>query len=906
MTKKGTLADRAYRILLFLFPADFRKAFGDEMAQLFRDHCREARRVPLGLVRFWLQAFGDVLIHGTKERKQLLESSWHKGRANFSSTTVKRGPSMNAFIQDTRYVIRTLWKSPAFSIVAILTLALGIGANTAVFSVLDSVILSPLPYDDPEQLVRIAQLYTSTGEEPQPVSAPAFLDYRESIDGLESVTALYNYREWGPTLTGRGSPQRVRVLPVSSDFFGVYRVSPILGRAFLREDEQGASRVVVLSHRFWMSWSNGDTSIVGENLILDGEPFEIVGVMPASFLDVVGGDVDIWAPHDFETLQYVSPLVSTVWNNPGNHYLSVIARMKSDVTIDQARSQLDAVSAHQTEKDPANYEKWSARITPLHDDVVGGAGAMLRILMGAAGLVLLIACVNVANLFLGRCIARQRELAIRAALGSGRYRLIQQLLTESLVLATVGGLAGLALANWGVRALLALSPGSLPRAQEVSPDRTLLIFALLVTVTTGLLFGLVPALRFARPKLQQSLRASDRTNTSSLGAIWTRGLLVTSQITLALLLLVGSGLLMKSFLKLQHVDLGFVSGNTMTLKVHLPDTLYRDPASRVAFQQAFADRIEAIPGVDGVGAISYLPATGVFNAWGFRLTDANGELRYGGAQFRVVEGEYFETLNIRLLKGRLFERSDNADAPLVAVINEKTAEAYFAGRDPMGQEIIMEDSRRRIVGVVQDVAHDARGTTSRKVYLPHAQMAEDRNWTLTQLISSESERADLVDLVRAELAAIDPGLVMHDVRSMRNVTEKAIAREEFAFTLMSVFAGVALLLASVGIYGVLSYSVSQRAREIGIRMALGAHARDVRRAVVRQGAYMVVLGVLGGLLGAFLLAQLMETIVFDVSVTDPLVYVVAPLGLLLVAGLASYLPARRATQVDPLEALRFE
>lgn len=904
--KKTTAVDRIYRTILFLFPAEFRREFGDDMAQMFRDRCREARREPLGLVRTWLQTFGDALVHGTRERKLTFVEAWPKTQMVLSYKREKRGLSMNSILQDVRYAFRTLRKSPLFTIVAIVTLALGMGANTAVFSVLENVILSPLPYDEPGELVQIVQLYTPTGEESQPVSAPVFLDYRENLDRLESVAALNNTREWGPTLTGRGSPQRITALPVSFDFFRVYRAPPLHGRTLLREDERGPSQVVVLSHRFWMALADGDTSVLGESLILDGEPYEIVGVMPASFIDVVGGDVDLWLPHDFETRQYDSPLISSVSNSRGNHYLSVIGRMKSGVTLDQARAQLDARSAHQKDTDPATYEKWSARITPLHDDVVGRAGSMLRILMGAAGLVLLIACVNVASLFLGRCLARQRELAIRAALGSGRFRLVRQLLTESLVLAVSGGIAGLALAHWGVQALLALSPDSIPRAHEISPDRTLFIFALLVTVTTGLVFGLVPALGFANPKLEQSLRTSERANTSSLGSSRVRAALVTSQITLALLLLVGSGLLMKSFVKLQHVELGVTPGNTLTFKVHLPDSTYSDPADRAAFHQSFADYVKTIPGVERVGAISYLPVTGVFNAWIFGVADANGEIERGLAQFRIVEGEYFETLHIPLVAGRTFVRSDHAETSPVAVINVAAAEKYFAGRSPLGQDILMSDSKRRIVGVVQNVAHDPRGTKSPKVYIPHTQFADDRNWSLTQLVATVAERSDLAELVRSELAAIDSGLVMHNVRSMASIADQAIAREEFAFTLMSVFAGVALLLAAVGIYGVLSYSVGQRTREIGIRMALGAHSRHVRRSVLRQGAAIVAFGILGGLLGAFVFTRLMRTLLYEVSVTDPLVFCVAPIVLLLVAGIASYIPARRATMVDPLKALRCE
>jgi putative ABC transport system permease protein len=783
-------------------------------------------------------------------------------------------------------------------------MALGIGANTAVFSVLESVILSPLPYDEPEQLVRIAQVMTQAPDVPYPVTAPAFVDYREGIADLETVAACYNYQEWGPTLTGRGAPQRVTMLPVSAGYFEVYRARPFIGRTFNRADEQGAGSIIVSSHRLWKALTGGDPAFLGQRLILDGAPFEVVGIMPETFSDMVGGDVDLWVPHNFTAEAFGSPLISTVTNSRGNHYLSVIGRMKPGTSVDQLQARLDTMSESQA-AEFADHKDWLARAIPLHEDVIGASDTTLYVLMGAAGLLLLIACVNVANLFLARCLAKRREFALRAALGSGRLRLVQQLLTESLLIAAAGGLLGFAVATWGVPTLLALSPGSLPRAQEISPDFTLFAFALGLTLFTGFLFGIYPAWRFANANLEQALRESDRTGTAGAGTGWARGVLVASQVALALMLLVGSGLLMKSFLNLQKVDLGFQPGNVMTLETHLPDATYSEPSERVTFHQTFADRIRAIPGVEKVGAVSYLPVTGMYNIWGLRVRSEDGEPVNGGAQFRIVEGDYFEALDIPLTKGRYFERTDGADASPVVIVNSSMVERHFPGRDPLLEEIYSAERWRKVVGVVADVAHDHQGSVTPKVYVPHAQYV-DRNWAMKQVISTESYRPDLVEILRGELVVIDPELVVHNPRPMSEIAASAIAREEFAFTLLSVFAAVAVLLAAVGIYGVLAYSVGQRTREMGIRMAMGAGSGHVRLAILRQCGVLTAFGLAAGLAGAFALSRLLETMLFEVGTRDTVIFALAPIALCLIAGIAGFIPARRATRIDPMEALRYE
>jgi predicted permease len=799
-------------------------------------------------------------------------------------------------LMDLRYALRQLRGRPGFAAVAILTLALGIGANTAVFSVLNKVILSPLDYDQPERLARVYQTHEQYGAAAY-VNGPSYLDFREQLDGLESVAAMYNYREFGFNLTGFGPPRWVTMLPVSSDYFDVYRVRPTLGRTFYREEERGSARIAVISNRLWRTIS-GEASVLGQHLLLDGDAYEVIGVLPAGFVDVVGGDVDLWVPLELQD--------QNATQNRGNHYLSVIARLAPGVTFDRARAELESLAASQAEL-YRGHVGWSAAIAPLYDDVVGDTGAMLYLLFGAAGLVLLVACVNVAGLFLARNVTRERELALRAAIGAGKFRLVRQLLTEGLVVALLGGLAGFALAYLGVRTLLPLGSDALPRVHEGSFDVRLFVFALGVTLLTVLIFGLTPALQFTKPNLDQSLRENPRTSTGGARSKRLRDGLVMCQVALAILLLIGAGLLLRSLGKLGEVDLGIRPQNVMTFEVKLGGERYDDPAGRIAFQQDFQDRLRRQPQVAAAGAISKLPVSDTYNSWTFTYLSADGEvMRHGGgADFRIVEGDLFEALDIGLVTGRLFESYDDADAPEVAIINEALQARYYEGRDPVGERIAAARVWT-IVGVVRNVAHDGRGSVTPKVYLPHAQFGDDRNWAMTQVVATSMPGRDLVAIARRELAAIDPNLVVHRARSMREVTASAIAREQFAFGLLGLFAAVALALAVVGIYGVMAYNVGLRAREFGVRMAMGASAGSIRRAVLRHGLLMLGVGVVVGLLGAFALSRLLRSLLFEVSATDLTTFVAVPLALAAAALLAGYIPARRATRVDPVEVLRYE
>ncbi|UCG87683.1 MAG: ABC transporter permease [Gemmatimonadota bacterium] len=908
--KHSTMSDWVYRLLLFAFPASMRRQFGADMAQQFRDLRREARDEGASVTQIWMLAVWDLAKHASAERARQLSNFMRRKRTRESpqpgagvlsrphdrlSRSTSPGILMSHVLRDIRQAGRGLIRRPGFTVVAVLTLGFGIGANTAVFSVLNSVILRPLDYHEPDRLVRLYQTQVSNPGGRQWVSGAAFLDYREMVDAFESLAAIYNYRELGFTLGGTGTPQRATMYPVSADFFYVYHVHPIIGRTFRREEERSSAHVTVLGHRLWLAQWGGDRGIIGQSVVLDGIPYEIVGVLPDDFVDAVGGDVDLWIPLELQD--------QNATENRGNHYLSVVGRLRTGVSFAQAQAQLNAVGESLAEVEG----EWRATIVPLHDDVVGTSSTTLYVLMGAAGLVLLIACVNVANLFLARNVSRQRELAIRSAMGSGRLRLIQQLLMESLAVAVVGGIAGLLLAYWGVTALLALIPDSLPRAREVAPDSVLLLFALGVTLFTALLFGLVPALQLTNPNLDQSLRDTTRTSTGGIRSGRLRSVLVTCQVTLALVLLIGAGLLMKSFLRLQSGNIGIAPQHVMTFEIHLPQELY-PPERRIAFHEDFQQRMEATPGVLAAGAVSWLPVSGIYNSWTFSYLSAEGEvLRHAGAaDFRVIEGSYFEALKIPLIHGRLFERTDNAEAEPVAIINQTLADRYYAGRDPLGQPFAPGGSRWRIVGVVQDVGTDLRGQFVPKVYLPHAQFADDRPWALTQVIATSDARPDLLDVARRELASIDAGLVIHNVQSMDSVVAAAMAREQFTLLLMTIFAAVALTLAVVGIYGVLAYSVSQQTREIGIRMALGADMRAVRWAVLRHATLLGGIGISAGLLGAFALSRVLQSLLFQVSARDPVTFTAVPLGLAAAALIAAYLPARRATRVDPTEAIRAE
>jgi predicted permease len=801
-----------------------------------------------------------------------------------------------SFLSDLRFALRQMLKKPGFAIIAVLTLTLGIGANAAIFSVLDAVVLSPLRFPEPERLIRVYEADSESSAAGIGYhTVPDFLDLRRDVEGIEHLAAIYTYREAGRDLTDGDVPQRIQVLPTSAGYFEVWGVSPLLGRGFVQGEEREDANVVILSYRLWQSHTGGDPDVLGTTIRLDGAAYTVVGVAPARFRDVAGGDVDAWVPLDLEEGEY----------SRQNHFLSLIGRLESGVTVAQAQSHVSAVNARLVEEYDEIPDTQLMRVVSMHEDVVGTADTMLRILMGAAGLVLLIACVNVANLFLARSLGRRREIAIRSALGSGRGRLVRQFFAESLLVATLAGMAGLVVAHLGVRFLLSISPEAVARVEEVGLDGRLLMFAAGVTALTALLFGLVPALRGSRVDLTSDLREGSRGTAGGKRSTRIRTALVATQVALALVLLIGAGILIKSFAALQGQDLGFDSSDLLTFEVHLPDARYEDPALRVDFHQRFHERLRSIPGVEAVAATSWLPAAGPYHDWGYRYEDADGKLQWEGAQMRIIEGDYFETMGIPLLGGRTFDAGDGEDAPPVMIISETAAGIAFPDRGALGQQFYSADTVRTIVGVVPDVAYDARGSRKSKVYIPHTEYGDDRNWALVQVVKTHAGLG-ILPQVRRELDAIDPELVIYRARTMEQVLGRHMESERFALTLMGIFSGVALLLAAIGVYGILSYSVSQRTREFGIRMALGATTGAVRRRVLAQGAALAGGGLIAGLLGTFWLSKLLQSMVFGVSVTDPIIFALVTLCLALVALAAGYVPARRATRVTPMQALREE
>lgn len=794
-----------------------------------------------------------------------------------------------------RYSVRGLRRAPGFSAVVVATLALGIGANTAVFNVLYGTLIKPLKYDEPDRLVRLFTTYWSGSFSGGYLPAPDFVAYRKEVAAFENLAALYDYRETGFNLTREGTATRVRALRISADYFAVYRVAPILGRVFQREEETSDHHLVILSHRLWEEQTGGDPAAIGRSLELDGEPYEIVGVMPEGFYDLIGGDVDLWVPQN---------LVLTASNSPGNHFLTAIGRLRPTVTLAQARGEVEQVAAGIRERYPEAAQGREGLLVPLADDVAGNAPRLLYLLLGASVLVLLIASVNVANLYLTRTAGRSRELAVRSALGSGRRRIVGQLLTDSFVLALAGGIVGTAIAYFGSRTMLAMAGASLARSHEIGFDGAVLAFTFSVTLITGLGFGLFPAWQMSRPNLEDSLRDAARGASGTRGHQRFRDLLVVTQIALALTLLIGAGLLIKSFARLRNVDLAIRTQGVMTFEFNPPSADY-DDAARITLYQDFHDRVRQLPGVTGAGAISRLPVTGRYHTWGFSQP-GNPDRGWIPTDMRVVDGDYFSAMAIPVIRGRVFAETDRADTEGVIVLDQQAVQLGFGEEDPIGQTVSVGGQNWRVVGIVADVPYDAEGNVSSKAYVSHPQFAADRNWSLMQVVAYEGGGVGLLEGIRRELHAIDPALVIHHVQPMASIVGERLNGQRLAMTLLSTFAGIAVVLAAVGVYGVLSYGVQLRTREIGIRIALGATARSVRTLVTGRGMILALIGTGGGLIMALGLSRFLESLLFNISVRDPLTFGLVPVGILVVAVISAFLPAARATRVDPLDAIRAE
>jgi putative ABC transport system permease protein len=808
---------------------------------------------------------------------------------------------METLLQDIRYGIRMLIKKPGFTAVALIALTLGIGANTAIFSVINAALLRSLPYKEPDSLIVPATVKPGVYDQGS-VTYADVLDYQKEQEIFASVAA---FRPTSIDLAGDGDPVRAQAAIVSEDYFRVMGAEPLLGRAFLPEEQQpNGPRVVVLSYGFWQKQFGADPAVLDKTIAVSGRPASIVGVMPKD--SQWPESVEIYSPIGYGT----TPPESAMRRD--NQVWSAIARLQPGVTVEQATAVIKTIASRVEQENPATRAGITGRAVSLHEWIVGpDLRRTLMIMLGAVGFVLLIACVNVANLLLARAATREREIAIRTALGAARIRLIRQLLTENLLLSLTGGALGLLLALWGVDVLKAMSPNSIPRLSEAGIDSGVLAFVIAVSLVTSLVFGLIPALHASKPDLNESLKEGGRGSTGGARGRRTRSLLVVSEVALSLVLLVGAGLMIRSFFRLQQVDPGFKSDNLLTLDLTVPRARYLKRPDVADFYQKVITRIESRPGVQSVGATSALPVGGggLYLGRSFLVEGSPAPpdgAEYDG-QWNVVSPGYFKTLGIRLMKGRDFTDRDTADSTPVIIINESMARAIFGDDEPIGKRIKSwrdENLLREVVGVAQDVRYFGRDDSLQSIaYVPHRQ---DSWSTMAITIHSASDPQNLVAAVRQEIAAVDKDIAIGNLKTMERLLDESVATRRLNMLLFTIFAAVALILASVGIYGVLSYSIAQRTHEIGIRMALGAKAADVLKLVVGDGLKLVLIGVVIGVAGALALTQVMKSLLFEVSATDPLTFAVIPLVLTGVALLSSYVPARRAMKVDPMIALRYE
>jgi putative ABC transport system permease protein len=801
--------------------------------------------------------------------------------------------------QDLRFGARMLLKQPSFTLIAALTLTLGIGANTAIFSVVYHVVLKPLPFHEPEQLVWVWGEQAARKQAPH---TPAdFLDYQRRNQSFAQMAA---YRNMSFALGSSGQPERVDGRIVSANYFVLLGVAPRLGRSFAPEDGQaGAARLVLLSHRYWRQRFGGEASVVGQSLTLSGEPATIVGVMPPDFREA---GVDLWTNPRQIVPDFATSSRDDITGVRRNSYLSVIARLKPGVTLPQAQADMDAITAGLRQEYPDVYGSKGVRLIALHEFVVGDTKPTLLLLFGAVGLVLLIVCANVANLTMARASTRTKEFALRSALGAGRGRLIRQLLTESVLLAVAGGICGLGLATWGLRLLVALSPAAVPRLTEIRLDWRVLTFALGASLLTGIVFGVLPALTSARVNLNETLKEGGR-DAGAGASQRTRGALVAAEVALALVVLVSAGLLVKSFWRLQQINPGFDATRLTTMLVWPTEEKYAEVAASRAFIRELNARLEKLPGTEGVAISNDLPIRGRDSST-YPAVEGRPPLKPGEGILvgrHTVNAAYFRAMKIPLLRGRTLTERDDENAPLAVVINESAANALWPGEDALGKRMKLarlDTAWAEVVGIVGEVKHDGLHLdASPHLYMSILQFP----WpTLRIAVRSSLDAAAVAAAVRGVVQSLDPLQPVSDVKTMADVLTDANAGRQLSLVLFALFAVIALLLAGIGIYGVTAYSVSRRTCELGIRMALGAQRRDVSRLVIRQGMTPVLIGIVIGLSAAFFLTRWMASLLFRVSANDPLTFAGIALLLGAVALLACWLPARRATQVDPMIALR--
>jgi putative ABC transport system permease protein len=799
---------------------------------------------------------------------------------------------METLLRDLRYGVRSLVKRPGFTAVALIALALGIGANTAIFSLVNAVLLRPLPFPDPDRLVWMWG--NIRGGSNRASTAPLeFLDYRAQNTTFEEFAASFSV-PLPLSLTGTGEPERLTAAGVTGNYFQALGVRPAFGRTFLLENEKPENnQVAVLSYGLWQRRFGGDPNIVNTSIALDGKRCVVLGVMPQEFS--FPQSAELWVPINFDAGPEMKQRKA--------HFLRPIGKLKPGVTLAQAQADTDAVARRLEQQYPDTNTGWNLRLVSLREQLVGNTRPTLLILFGAVGLVLLIACANVANLLLVRAAGREKEIALRTALGAGRFRIVRQMITESVLLALVGGMLGTLLALWGVELIVKLSAGSLPPTAHVGIDATVLGFTLLVSLLTGVLFGLAPAFRTLKLNLSESLKEGARNAGEGSQRNRTRNLLVVLESALAVVLLIGAGLLIRSLLQLQNVSPGFDPRNVLTMRVDLPGAKYGTSEKTAGFFGELERRVGGLPGVEEVGFISELPLSGQPNDMPYTVAGRSSDQVFDD-DFRRVNTQYFSAMRMPLLRGRNFTEQEVQQSARVTIISDLLAQQVFPDGDPLGQRLIMAMGGQpfEIIGVVGDIRH--RGLESAPapaMYFP----TYENHW-MNLVIRTKGDAAGLAAAVRKEVQGIDPDQPVANVRTMQEWVERAVAAPRYRTVLLALFALVALVLAASGIYGVMSYTVTQRTHEIGVRMALGARRLDVLQLVVRQGMTMVVVGVAVGLAGALALTRLMSSLLFGVTARDPLTFVAVAASLTLVAFVACYLPARRATRVDPLVALRYE
>ena len=801
---------------------------------------------------------------------------------------------MEKLLQDLRYAIRLIFKSPGVSLVVMLALALSIGANTAIFSVVNAIVLHSLPYPEADRLAMVWQNNRRIGLDQDLASYPNYIDWRDQSQVFEQMAA---FAPVSITLTGVDEPERVQGALITPNFFQVMGVQPIQGRAFLEEEQVlGRHNVVIISQGLWERRFGSAPDIIGQQITLDGIGRTVVGVMPAGFS--FPKDVDIW------------PVLPSNNDKRSQFFLRVIGRLKPDVTVKQAQIEMNTIASRIEQQYP-ELAGYGVNIVSLHNQVVGGTRPALMILFGAVVFLLLIACANIANLLLARSAARAKEIAVRAGLGAKRKRLIRQLLTESVLLSAAGGLIGLLMAFWGVSLFVSISPGDLPRLNEIAVDARVLAFTFVISVGTGILFGLFPALHASKPNLSEMLKEAGRSSTGGIRGNRIRNTLVLAEIALAMVLLVGAGLMIKSFMQLQKTNVGFTTDNILTMRLQLPSSKYSERSQSAGFYQRLIQRVEAQPGVRGAAVISSIFLSKTANSSAFTIEGRPPFRPEESVEvpFDAVSAGYFQVMGIPLLKGREFTEFDADGAPRAVIINETMARRFWSDEDPIGKRFKFGTAEsdapwRTIVGVVADVRRTGYDSAVRpEVYVHHPQVPMG---AMMLVVRAASAPDNLASTVRSQVQALDKDLPVYNIKTMDQLLGEMVAQRRFYMILLSIFAVVAVILASVGVYSVMAYSVTRRTHEIGIRMALGARPRDVIGIFFKQGVKLSVTGVIIGTAGAFILTRLMRSLLYQVSPTDPLIFLGVAVFLGALVLIAGYIPARHATEVDPTVALRKE